>query len=68
MTAEPVAGRYDSAARRRAKRSGRQRGCWVYIPHEELVKTGHGAPDHLPWYRVWGQSRGGVFIRLYREA
>jgi hypothetical protein len=60
-------GRHDHAARRRAQRYGRERGCWVYIPAEELVKTGvdlFGAP---PAYRVWAAPRGRVVVQLYRE-
>jgi hypothetical protein len=61
-----VPGRYDSAARRRSRRDGRERGCWVYIPAEELAKTGLGA-DAPPAYRVWAGARGRVVIQLYRE-
>jgi hypothetical protein len=60
-------GRYDHAARRRSQRHRRQRGCLVYLPAEELAKTGidmHGPP---PAYRVWGAPRGRVVIQLYRE-
>ena len=62
-------GQYDRARRRRAKRSGRQKGCWVYIPGEELDKTGHGAAnsDGPPAYRIWGNPRGRVCVQLYRE-
>jgi hypothetical protein len=60
-------GQYDHARRRQSKRSGRQRGCWVYIPGEELAKTGHGHPDPAPAYRVWGNDRGRVVIQLYKE-
>lgn len=63
-----VAGRYDAGARRRAKRSGREAGCWTYIPAEELTKAGYEPGGELPWYRVWGSKRGGITMRLYREA
>ena len=58
---------YDYAHRRRAKRSGRERGCWTYIPAEELQAAGFDPHGPLPWYRVWGSKRG-VVLRLYREA
>lgn len=61
------AGRYDSAQRRRSVRRGRERGCWVYIPAEELQRAEidpHGPP---PWYRTWGTGRGGTMLRFYRE-
>jgi hypothetical protein len=62
----PARGSYDFARRRRTKRAGRERGCWLYIPGEELAKAGHEPGGVLPWYRVWGSKRG-VVIRLYRE-
>lgn len=60
--------RYDSARRRRTKRSGRERGCWAYIPAEELLKAGIDPTDPPPYCRTWGTKRGGVFVRLYKEA
>lgn len=65
--ATPHAGKYDAGARRLAQRRGRERGCWVYVPAEELELAGvdpHGAP---PRYRVWGRARGTVLVRLYRD-
>lgn len=61
------AGAYDHARRRRAKRSGRERGCWAYIAADELEKAGYSPEDPPPFYRVWGLSRGGLMLRLYRE-
>lgn len=62
-----VAGRYDSGERRRSVRKGRERGCWVYIPAEELRKAGiDPAAQPPPFYRTWGTRRGGVLVRLYR--
>lgn len=60
--------KYDASARRRAQRAGRQKGCSVYVPAEELLKAGYDPDGDPPYYRVWGSSRGGLFIRLYREA
>lgn len=59
---------YDSAKRRRSKRAGRERGCWLYVPADELVKAKIDPSDPPPFYRVWGSSRGGLFVRLYKEA
>lgn len=59
--------RYDSAARRRAQRRGRERGCWVFVPAEELTKAGFDPAGEPPLYRTWGTARGGVFVRLYRD-
>jgi hypothetical protein len=62
------AGRFDHAARRQAKRSGREKGCWVYIPAEQLDRTGYGGEQDAPHYRVWGAARGRVTIQLYWKA
>lgn len=60
--------KYDTGARRRSQRRGRERGCWVYVPAEELRKAGYDPADAPPWYRTWGTPRGGVYVRLYRSA
>lgn len=57
--------RYDSGERRQTKRSGRERGCWAYIPAEELRKAGIDPDEAPPFCRAWGRSRGSVLIRLY---
>lgn len=59
-------GNYDHARRRRSKRGGRERGCWIYIPGEELQAAGFEPGGQLPWYRVWGTRRG-VVLRLYKK-
>lgn len=61
------AGRYDAAQRRQAQRRGRERGCWVYIPMEELQKVGIDLDGDPPFFRVWGRERGSVLVRLYKE-
>lgn len=61
------AGRYDAAQRRQAQRKGRERGCWVYIPMEELQKVGIDLEGEPPFFRVWGRERGSVLVRLYKE-
>lgn len=64
----PAAGRYDSGARRRATRSGRKRGCYIYIPLEELLAAGIDPDGPPPDYRTWGDRRGSVIVRLYPVA
>lgn len=59
------AGRYDAHARRRATRKQRERGCSIYIAAEELQRAGWPLDGPAPWYRVWGSSRGGLYVRLY---
>jgi hypothetical protein len=58
---------HDHAARRRSLRRGRERGCWLYVPAEQLVKAGIDPAEPPPAYRTWPTSRGGVMVRLYRE-
>ncbi len=60
--------RYDAPARRRAQRRGRERGCWVFIPAEELSKASVDPTGPVPFYRTWGTARGTVLVRLYKEA
>lgn len=62
-----VAGRRDASARLRSQRRGRMKGCYVYIAADELVKAGYDPNGPAPFYRVWGSSRGGLFVRLYSE-
>ena len=68
MSAVQANTKYDAAARRRSVRRGRERGCWVYIPAEELVRAGIDTAAAPPLYRTWGTSRGGVLVRLYRQS
>lgn len=61
---------YDPALRRRAVRSAREKGCWVYIPLVELQAAGFAGAER-PWYRTLGYRRsknaGSVIVSLYRE-
>lgn len=43
-------------------------GCHIYIPAEELATAGIDPAGPPPAYRTWGTSRGGVMVRLYKEA
>ena len=58
---------YDEMMRRRARRSGREKGCWLFVPAVELRRAGVDPDGPPPRYRTWGTSRGGVFVRLYRD-
>lgn len=58
----------DIARRVRAKRSGRETGCWTYIDGDALATAGFEPGGPLPYYRVWASPRGGIRIRLYRQA
>jgi hypothetical protein len=58
----------DPARRKRATRAGRQRGCYIYIPAENLQAAGVDPAGPVPHYRVWGGRRGSLLVTLYREA
>ena len=62
-----MTGRYDHAERKRAKRSGRETGCWAYIAAEELRRAGIDPHGPLPFYRVWAGERGRFVVTLYAE-
>jgi hypothetical protein len=60
--------RYDPAARRKAKPGSRgERGIWLYIPRDELLRLGAPIDGSPVYYRVWGTERGGAFLRFYNE-
>lgn len=48
-------------------RRGRERGCWLYIPAEELSKALGEVPEEPPAYRVWGLRGRTVMAKLYDE-
>ena len=49
---------YDRAKWRKSVRRGRERGCWVYIPRDELQAAGIPPATQPPLYRLSGvQSR-----------
>jgi hypothetical protein len=59
-------GSYDPARVKRGQRSGRETGCWVYIPAAVLEAARMPLDGPAPSYRVWhGQGRGSVLVRLY---
>ena len=55
---------YDPMARRASVRKGRERGCWVYIPREELDKTRLASVDAPPFYRTVGRKDGATVVVL----
>jgi hypothetical protein len=57
--------RHDPGQRRKAQRSGREKGCWVYIPAEMLQAAGYGEASPAPHYRLWGGRRGRLVVTLY---
>lgn len=69
--ASPSGRTYDQAERKQGKRSGREKGCWTYLPASVLVDAGLNPDDDPPFYRTVGfqRSRNGhtVIVSLYRE-
>lgn len=63
-----MAGRHDQAARRRSQRSRREKGCWVYIPAEQLERANIDPNDDPPYFRTWNGARRSIIVNLYREA
>ena len=57
-------GRADLRARKRVRRSGRERGGHIYLPAELLGKL---ADEPQLWYRLDGGDRGRVVVTLYTE-
>lgn len=57
----------DPAGRHRGVRRGRERGCWVYVPAEQMraagvnVERGQPPPD----YRVWAGRKRTTLIQFY---
>ena len=60
---------YDHARRRRCVRRGRERGCWLYIPAEQLLHMGFAPGDAAPFYRTWEDRTGRprLVVNLYRQ-
>lgn len=56
--------RGDIRARKKARRSGREKGVHVYLP-AELIGELADVPDL--WYTVGGGERGRVIVTLHRS-
>lgn len=59
--------KYDHAALRNGVRRGRERGCWVYIPAEELTAAGIDPYGEPPQYRLWGGRKRTLLVQLYER-
>lgn len=61
---------HDIAYRRKTVRRGREKGCWLYIPAEQLEALGfkpdEPAPRAVTWPDAGGRPR--LMVNLYREA
>lgn len=60
-------GRHDTAARRRALRKQREKGCSIYIAAEQLQAAGVDPNGPAPFYRVWAGERGRFIVTLYGD-
>lgn len=58
----------DHGLRRKATRSGRMKGCYIYIPAQSLQEVGVDPAGLPPRYRVWAGRRGSLLVTLYPEA
>jgi hypothetical protein len=60
---------YDRHKRRKAKRSGSEKGCWVFVPAAELEAAGIEPEGPVPWYLTHGSNVRGrrVIVNLYPE-
>jgi hypothetical protein len=58
---------HDHAARRKAARKQREKGCSVYIDAGALVRAGIDPDGPTPYYRTWAGQRGSVLVRLYAK-
>jgi hypothetical protein len=62
-----MAGRHDQGARRKSKRQGRERGCWIYIPAEQLARLGLDPQADPPLYRTWDGRKRTALVQFYTE-
>lgn len=62
-----MAGKHDQAARRQSRRAGRERGCWVYIPAEQLRRLGIDPAADAPLYRTWDGRKRTALVQFYTE-
>jgi len=56
---------YDEGMRRQSKRTGNERGCWLYVPAEVLANVGRLDPRTPPRYRLWPGRSGSVVVTFY---
>ena len=59
---------YDEMKRRQGRRSGRERGVWLYVPAVELEAAGIDPKGPAPWYRIYRGRKRQFLVQLYREA
>jgi hypothetical protein len=56
---------YDPRAWRRSARQGRERGCHIYIPAEELLKLRADLGDRPPVYRITHVRTKEIYIEFH---
>lgn len=66
MSAYNHDGRHDPAARRRLKRTGKERGGWLYLTAEQLRTAGYDPAGPAPFYRTWANTGGRTVVQLYK--
>ncbi len=55
----------DPALRKQATRSGRAKGCYIYIDAGTLQAAGVSPGDPPPRFRLWAGRRGSLLVTLY---
>ena len=58
---------HDHARRRKTVRRGRERGCWLYVPAEQLVETGFQLSEPPPYYKTWPGRKRTILVQFYTE-
>lgn len=58
---------YDQGLRRIGQRRGRERGCWLYVPAEELKKASIDPAGPPPFYRIWPRRKRTLLVQFYEE-
>lgn len=57
----------DPGLRKQSTRSGRARGCYIYIDAGTLQRAGIEPGDSPPLYRLWAGRRGSLLVTLYAK-
>jgi hypothetical protein len=48
-------------------RRGRERGCWLYVPAEQIERAGIDVNGPPPTYRVWDGRKRTLLVQLYAD-
>lgn len=65
MASDAYLRKHDPAARRKAQRAARQKGCSIYITASDLLNAGIDPEGEVPQYRCFPGRKGSVLIQFY---